>query len=156
MRSKYRSLARRRSRGFTLIEVMIVVAIIGILAAVAIPAYSEYARRGQIVEGTNALSALRANMERHFQDNRAYTTAGTFTSPCAAPPAAGSFTITCPTLNATQFTAQAVGSGATANLTYTINQQNTRATTAAPSGWNTCDNSWMVKKGQTCPAAPAS
>lgn len=147
----HRSAARRqRSAGFTLIEVMITVAIVAILASLAIPAYKDYILRGQVVEATNALSALRANMERHFQDNRAYTTQGTFTSPCAGSTTAGSFTISCPTLTDTTFTARAQGSGPTSGFTYTINQQNTRATTAAGASWGTCASAWVTKKGQAC------
>jgi len=140
------ALARRGSSGFTLIEVMITVAIIGILAAIAIPSYRDYVLRGQLVDAQNALSALRANMERHFQDNRDYQTVSGFTSPCAAPPAAGSFTISCPTLTATAFTARAVGSGPTNGFTFTVDQQNTRATTAAGSGWTVCTTGWTTKK----------
>ena len=73
--------SRVGQRAFTLIEVMIVVAIVAILAAVALPSYRDYMLRGQLTDVTNEMSTLRANMERHFQDTRQYTTAGVFTSP---------------------------------------------------------------------------
>jgi type IV pilus assembly protein PilE len=141
-------------RGFTLIEVMITVAIVGILAAVALPSYREHLLRGQVTDATTGLSSMRANMERHFQDNRSYASVGAFTTPCAADESTrtfGSFVVSCagdPT--ATTFTLQAVGSGPTAGFTYTLNQADVRATTAAPAGWNTCATGWMLKKGQTC------
>ncbi|MDQ0573361.1 prepilin-type N-terminal cleavage/methylation domain-containing protein [Variovorax paradoxus] len=139
--------ARRGSSGFTLIEVMITVAIIGILAAIAIPSYRDYVLRGQLVDAQNALSTLRANMERYFQDNRDYRSINTtFISPCAAPAAAGSFAISCPTLTATAFTAQAVGSGPTNGFTFTVDQQNTRVTVRAGSGWTQCTTGWTTRK----------
>lgn len=64
----------RRAAGFTLIEVMIVVAIIAILAAVAIPSYRDYIRRGQAAEAFSALSDFRSKMEQYYQDNRKYGT----------------------------------------------------------------------------------
>lgn len=145
-----------RTRGFTLIELMITVAIVAILAAIAMPAYRDYVLRGQITQATNALSTLRANMERQFQDNRQYTTpatapAGKFVSPCDAPAPAGSFTVTCPTLTASTFTAQAQGSGGTAGFTFTIDQQNTRATPNAGAGWSSCATAWVTQKGMACP-----
>lgn len=143
-----------KNRGFTLIEVMITVAIIGILTAVAYPSYRDYLVRGQLVEASNGLATVRAQMERHFQDNRSYATVGAFTTPCAAAVATrtfGSFVVSCAaTPTDTAFTLQAVGSGPVNGFTLTVTQQDVRATTAAPSGWNTCATGWMLKKGQIC------
>ena len=61
--------------GFTLIELMIVVAIVAILSAVAVPAYSSYSMRGKIPDATSNLAALRVSMEQFYQDNRNYGTA---------------------------------------------------------------------------------
>jgi len=53
-------------KGFTLIELMIVVAIIGILAAIAIPAYSDYTTRAQVTEGLNMAGAAKAAVSETF------------------------------------------------------------------------------------------
>lgn len=148
-----RSTRPARDRGFTLIELMITVAIIAILASIALPAYRDYVLRGQIAQATNALSTLRANMERHYQDNRQYTTQGTFVSPCDETSTAGSFTVSCPaaTLTANTFIAQAQGSGGTTGFTFTINQRNDRATPSAGAGWTLCGTAWVTQKGMVCP-----
>ncbi|MGH8807890.1 MAG: type IV pilin protein [Noviherbaspirillum sp.] len=59
-------------RGFSLIELMVAIAIVGILAAVAVPSYQAYVRRGQTQEATMALAEMRIKMEQYFQDNRRY------------------------------------------------------------------------------------
>jgi type IV pilus assembly protein PilA len=53
-------------KGFTLIELMIVVAIIGILAAIAIPAYQDYTVRAQVTEGLNLAAAVKAGVAESF------------------------------------------------------------------------------------------
>jgi type IV pilus assembly protein PilA len=56
-------------KGFTLIELMIVVAIIGILAAIAIPAYSDYTARSKITEGLSLASSAKTGVSEAFQSN---------------------------------------------------------------------------------------
>jgi type IV pilus assembly protein PilE len=150
-------------RGFTLIEVMITVAIVAILAAVAYPSYRDYIIRSRLTDATNGLSSVRAEMERYFQDNRTYASlSAAIVSPClrATGLAFGSpvtFNVTCsagPT--ATEYTLTATGAGSMAGFGFTTNQNDVRTTTTGSTvgggGWgaatpNTC---WVVRKGQTC------
>ena len=62
----------RKQQGFTLIELMIVVAIIGILAAIAIPAYQDYTIRAQVSEGLNLSGACKAAVTEYYQDQGAF------------------------------------------------------------------------------------
>jgi len=75
----------RSSRGFTIIEVMIVVVIIAILASVAIPSYVDYITRSKIQEATSTLLSQRVKMEQFFQDQRTYVGSGATVPPAQAP-----------------------------------------------------------------------
>ena len=146
------------ARGFTLIEMMITVAIIGILTAVALPQYKDYVTRSRLVDAGTGLTTMRAQMERYFQDNRSYANSGTFVSPCKNTTTAartfGNFVVSCEAstdLTATSFLLTATGGGAVSGFTYTINQQDVQATTGIPSSWgSTCTSKWIMKKGDSC------
>jgi type IV pilus assembly protein PilE len=72
----------KRNGGFTLIELMVVVAIVAILASIAVPLYTDYIRRGQLTEAFNNLNDYQVKMEQYYQDNRGYgTNACTDTNP---------------------------------------------------------------------------
>jgi len=68
---------KKVQQGFTLIELMIVVAIIGILAAIAIPAYQDYTIRAQVSEGLNLAGAAKVAVTEYFQDRGTLPTSNT-------------------------------------------------------------------------------
>ena len=67
-------------KGFTLIELMIVVAIIGILAAIAIPAYQDYTIRAQVTEGINLADAVKVAVADYYTQNGAFPAAALVTA----------------------------------------------------------------------------
>lgn len=123
------------ARGFTLIEALIVMAMLAILATIAIPNYSRYVTRGQLVEATNALGEYRVRMEQFYQDNRSYQNGGANCG-AALPANLTNFAVACVIAAAGQaYTATATGAGSTAGFVYAIDQANVRSTTALPAYW---------------------
>jgi type IV pilus assembly protein PilE len=124
----------KTSKGFTLIEIMIVVAIVGILAAIAVPMYTDYITRSQLVEAHTGLSGFRVSMEQYYQDNRNYGAGA-----CgAAAPTYQRFAHRCVLTNGGQgYLATATGNAAERvnGFAFTINETNARQTTATPADW---------------------
>ena len=146
---------RIQSLGFTLIEVMIAVAIIAILASVAVPGYNSYLVRTKLTEAQSQLGDIRVKMEQFYQDNRAYGTTGT-TCGVAMPTTASYFSFACVTANTMQtYTVTAtsragVGLGNSAGgYAFTINETNTKTTTAFKAASQSGKNCWLWR-GSEC------
>ncbi|MDD5176743.1 MAG: type IV pilin protein [Sterolibacterium sp.] len=137
----------KTQNGFTLIELMIVVVVVAILGAVAMPAYNDYIVRGKIPDATSNLATKRVQMEQFFQDSRTYVGAPACTADSAS---SQYFDFSCSVQTAATYTLQAVGKGTMAGFTYTINESNVKATAAVPTGWTTNATCWATKKGGGC------
>lgn len=133
-------------RGFSLVELMAVVAIIAILASVAIPSYRDYVIRGALTDAMSNLATKRIQNEQWYQDSRTYVG-----STGCIPDTTTSklFEFSCSIQTATSYTLQAIGKGNAAGFTFTLNQSNSMATPAVPTGtgWSTSNNCWTKRKG---------
>jgi type IV pilus assembly protein PilE len=149
--------ARARAAGFTLIELMMVVAVIAILAAIAVPTYSSYVMRSKIIDATSKLGDLRTQMEKYFMDNRTYLNGAN----CGVQPIivaynadpGRNFDFSCPAFTATTYTLRADGRSARGMgaFAYTVNETNAKSTVSVYSGWSgggsTC---WVLKSDGSC------
>ncbi len=120
--------------GFTMIEVMIVVAIVAVLAAIALPNYADYIKRGKIIEATSALSDLRTRYEQYYLDNRTYVGGCAIIKPVVNTVRA--FDIDCAGETAATYTGTAAGkaSEGMTGFGYSINQANLKTTNGRACG----------------------
>ncbi|MBS0319206.1 MAG: prepilin-type N-terminal cleavage/methylation domain-containing protein [Proteobacteria bacterium] len=145
-------------RGFTLIEVMIVCAIVAVLAAVALPSYFSYIQRSKIIEATTALSDVRQRMEQKFLDSRTYADA---TAPkcsdlaTAASAKLHAFTLSCSGVDVATYTVEADGVSGSGmdQFKYSIDQADAKKTLGVDTarGWSAgSGNCWVTRKDGTC------
>ena len=153
MTSNQRLRSKRPQAGFTLIEVMITVAIVAILGSIAVPSYQAYVRRGQLADAFKSLADMRVKMEQYYQDNKFYgpdlATASCATLPgyAAFPVSSKYFTVSCtagaaPSQTYT-LTATGIG-GLTTGYDYTLNQAGTKGTAKFANNASTAA-CWLTK-----------
>ena len=145
---------KRKARGFTLIELMITVAVVGVLAAIAYPSYTEYIRRGKIVEATGDLSTLRVRLEQYYQDNRDYGSTAATCGNAMAMPTTPSFMFTCAwgaggTSQSFLATATGKATAGMSGFVFTVNESNLQRTTQFD-GSAVAANCWMKRGSDAC------
>lgn len=131
---------------------MVTVVIVGILASVALPAYSDYVQRGKTEEATSGLADLRVKLEQYFQDNRTY--AGYVDAACklvstgTSAVTAKYFSYAC-TSDATTFSITATGASAQnmSGYLYTVNETGAKTSKAGGSLQTGC---WVTTKAGSC------
>jgi type IV pilus assembly protein PilE len=128
-----------------MVELMITVAIIGILSAVAIPAYGNYVQRARTTEAFTALGGLQAGAEQYWSNNRTFVD-------MKIPDETANFKYTAAT-SASAYKVTATGKSKMLGLAYTIDQAGTRATPTAEGNfisWGTSTSCWVDRKGGMC------
>jgi type IV pilus assembly protein PilE len=126
----------RKSSGFTLVELMVVVVVIGILAGVALPSYRESVRKGQRAEARALLYEVMQKQERFYTENNSYTTslvALGYPAVLTTPKSAFGVTLAVGASGAVATSVAATATAAADSLCTTLTLSNTQQTTATGS-----------------------
>ncbi len=143
----------KRSKGFTLIELMVTVAIVAILASIALPAYGRYVQRGKVPEAINGLAAMRVSMEQWYQDRRTYQAVPAAGTACGvAVPTSKYFTFACTagTADTYSITATGVATSGMSGFVYTVNEVNAKSSTITATGWTGNAACWAIRPDGSC------
>ena len=137
--------SKKAQKGFTLIELMIVVAIIGILAAVAIPAYQDYIARAQVSEAVTLIGGAKTPLAEFYADNGRYPANISSVVPVTTGTYVGSIALSSPSGGTVSILATMKASGVNANIVSgTVEMYTTNG-----------GNSWLCRPGSTGSALDA-
>jgi len=134
---------RPNQYGFSLIEMMIVVAIIGLLASIAVPGYQDYVKSGNAAEAPANLANCRVQAEQFFQDNFTYV------GFACVPSDARNFDYAVDNQSATTYTLRATGRAANnmGNFEFTVNQDNAKTSKFDGTAGSSC---WLTSSSGSC------
>lgn len=132
-------------RGFTLIELVVTIAIVAILATIAIPTYTAHVAKGRRMDGKSALLNMGNAMERYYSQNNTYVGATVANLGLTNPTPSGFYTLSIPTATATTYSLQAAPNAPQATDdascgTLTLNQLGQKGIT----GSSTVTNCWQA------------
>lgn len=150
-RSPAHTTAKQLNKGFTLIELMVTVAIVGIITAIALPSYTNYVKSGNAQEAPSNLLSLKTQSEQYFSDNPAL---GFKDFPCTSPAGAKFFQYSCTPgtgsapINTITITATGLSGTNVSGWTYTIDQAGVRASSGIDGSSST--SCWITKSHGAC------
>lgn len=135
---------KRAARGFSLIELMIVVAIGGLLTAIAVPRYNEYIIRTKLTEAFAGLAGVQLSAEEYWHIGRTYA------SYDRQPANSANFSYAVSGTSNSAYLVTATGLGSLAGFRFTVNQNGDRATLGVPAGWTLTATCWVDRRDGSC------
>ncbi|MEP7276676.1 MAG: type IV pilin protein [Betaproteobacteria bacterium] len=144
--------SHRTERGFTVLEVIVVVTLVGILAALVVPSYAVHVARSRVLDATMRLADHRAKMEQYFLDRRSFAdTAGACGVAPAASAAGDAFDVGClATASTYRITATGRTGGGMAGFAFAVDETGARTTLAVPTGWTRTPDCWTSRPDGGC------
>ncbi|MET0916849.1 MAG: type IV pilin protein [Burkholderiales bacterium] len=142
----------RNASGFTALELLATVTIVGILASLVVPSYHVYVARSRVLDAAMQLSDHRAKMEQYFLDRRSYVDAS---GNCGvAPPGSArgdAFDLACAATTSTyRVTIAGRTDGGMAGFAFAVDETGARTTLAVPRGWTRSLDCWTTRPDGSC------
>jgi type IV pilus assembly protein PilE len=134
----------KKQMGFSMIELMITLMIVGILGAVAYPSYTSYLEEGKVQEATAALAEGRIRFSQYFQDHGSYVDA----EATICPHSTQYFDVDCGAPDATTYTLTADGKNGMDGFSFSVTQANVRHSSSTK--WETDGDCWIMRRGGSC------